>query len=309
MRVYYNLNEFSSLTNAVVTTGTFDGVHIGHQTILNRLIETARLNNGESVLLTFSPHPRIVLNKDSNIKLLQSLEEKISALGKMGIDHLIIHPFTLEFAKTSSMEFIRDILKTKIGATQLVIGYDHHFGRNREGSFKHLKASSKKYGFDVEEIPAQDVDNIHVSSTKIRKALSRGDIQTANTYLSRPFSIIGKVIHGEKIGRSIGFPTANIKIDDPYKLVPLNGVYTVNVFIENDSKVYKGMLNIGVKPTLDDAAQKLSIEVHIIDFEKNIYDQKIRLDFKHRIRDEKQFKSLEALKVQLQKDLEYSKKQ
>ncbi len=306
MRVYYNLNEFVSLKNAVVTTGTFDGVHVGHQTILHRLIETAKQHNGESVLLTFSPHPRIVLNKDTNIKLLQSLEEKISALKHLGLDHLIIHPFTLEFAKTTSMEFIRDILKTKIGATQLVIGYDHHFGRNREGSFKHLKASSQKYGFDVEEIPAQDVDNIHVSSTKIRKALSLGDITTANMYLSRPFSIIGNVIHGEKIGRTIGFPTANIKIDDPYKLIPLNGVYAVDVYLKNTEVIYKGMLNIGVKPTLNDANQKLSIEVHIIDFSGDIYDEKIRVDFKRRIRDEKQFKSLEELQQQLQKDFELS---
>lgn len=307
MRVYYNLNEFIPLKNAVVTTGTFDGVHIGHQTILTRLIETAKQYNGESVLLTFSPHPRIVLSKDSDIKLLQSLEEKVSALDKMGLDHLIIHPFTLEFAKTSSMEFIRDILKKNIGASQLVIGYDHHFGRNREGSFKHLKASSKKYGFDVEEIPAQDVDNIHVSSTKIRKALSLGDIKTANAYLSRPFSIIGQVMHGEKIGRSIGFPTANIQVDDSHKLIPLNGVYAVDVFLKDTSTVYKGMLNIGFKPTLDDAAQNLSIEVHIINFEGDIYNEKIRVDFKERIRDEKQFKSLEELKEQLQKDFEYCK--
>ena len=307
MRVYYNLNEFIPLKNAVVTTGTFDGVHVGHQTILTRLIETAKQYNGESVLLTFSPHPRIVLSKDSDIKLLQSLEEKVNALDKMGLDHLIIHPFTLEFAKTSSMEFIRDILKKNIGASQLVIGYDHHFGRNREGSFKHLKASSKKYGFDVEEIPAQDVDNIHVSSTKIRKALSLGDIKTANAYLSRPFSIIGQVMHGEKIGRSIGFPTANIQVDDSHKLIPLNGVYAVDVFLKDTSTVYKGMLNIGFKPTLDDAAQNLSIEVHIINFEGDIYNEKIRVDFKERIRDEKQFKSLEELKEQLQKDFEYCK--
>lgn len=307
MRVYYNLNEFTPLKNAVVTTGTFDGVHVGHQTILCRLIETAKLHHGESVLLTFSPHPRIVLNKNSDIKLLQSLEEKIASLKAIGIDHLIIHPFTKEFAKTSSMEFIREILKKNIGATQLVIGYDHHFGRNREGSFKHLKASSQKYGFDVEEIPAQDVDDIHVSSTKIRKALSIGDIQTANTYLSRPFSIIGDVIHGEKIGRSIGFPTANISIDEPYKLIPLNGVYAVNVHVEDDTNIYKGMLNIGFKPTLDDGKQNLSIEVHIIGFEGDIYDTKIKVDFKIRIRDEKQFKSLEALKLQLQKDFEKSK--
>lgn len=307
MRVYYNLNAFTPLKNAVVTTGTFDGVHLGHQTILNRLTETARLNKGESVLLTFWPHPRIVLNKDTDIKLLQSLEEKISALETMGLDHLIIHPFDLEFAKTSSMEFIRDILKEKIGATQLVIGYDHHFGRNREGSFKHLKASSQKYGFGVEEIPAQDVDNIHVSSTKIRKALSIGDIETANTYLSRPFSIIGQVIHGEKIGRSIGFPTANISINESYKLIPLNGVYAVDVHLENDITVYKGMLNIGFKPTLDDGKQNLSIEVHIIDFDGDIYDSKIKVDFKVRIRDEKQFSSLDDLKDQLKEDYIQSK--
>lgn len=308
MRVYYNLNTFVPLKNAVVTTGTFDGVHIGHQTILNRLTETAKLYKGESVLLTFSPHPRIVLNKDSDIKLLQSLEEKISALEKIGLDHLIIHPFTLEFAKTSSKTFISDILKKNIGATQLVIGYDHHFGRNREGSFKHLKASSQQYGFNVEEIPAQDVDNIHVSSTKIRKALSLGDITTANNYLSRPFSIIGKVIHGEKIGRSIGFPTANIAIDDPYKIIPFNGVYAVDVHLENSNNTFKGMLNIGFKPTLDDGKQNLSIEVHIIDFDGDIYGEKIKVDFKVRIRDEKQFDSLDTLKLQLQKDLEQSRK-
>jgi len=302
LRVYYNLNNFVPLKNAVVTTGTFDGVHLGHQTILKRLIETAKQYDGESVLLTFSPHPRLVLDPSSNIKMLQSLSEKISALEKLGLDHLIIHPFTLEFAKTSSLDFIKNILKENIGANKLVIGYDHHFGRNREGSFKHLKASSQQYGFDVEEIPAQDVDNIHVSSTKIRKALEVGDVSTANQYLSRPFALSGRVVHGEKIGRSIGFPTANIQIEDDYKVIPKNGVYAVDVSLLDREKQYKGMLNIGVKPTVSNSAEIKSIEVHIFDFEGDIYNEDIRINLKQRIRDEKRFESIDELKLQLKKD-------
>ncbi|MGB1295192.1 MAG: bifunctional riboflavin kinase/FAD synthetase [Flavobacteriales bacterium] len=302
MRVYYNLNNFVPLKNAVVTTGTFDGVHLGHQTILKRLIETAKQHHGESVLLTFSPHPRLVLDPSSNIKMLQSLSEKISALEKIGLDHLIIHPFTLEFAKTSSLDFIKNILKENIGANKLVIGYDHHFGRNREGSFKHLKASSQQYGFDVEEIPAQDVDDIHVSSTKIRKALEIGDVSTANLYLSRPFSLTGRVIHGKKIGRSIGFPTANIQIEDDYKVIPKNGVYAVDVFLLDREKQYKGMLNIGVKPTIDDSGENKTIEVNIFDFDGDIYNEDVRIDLIQRIRDEKRFESIDELKIQLEKD-------
>ncbi|MGB0869984.1 MAG: bifunctional riboflavin kinase/FAD synthetase [Flavobacteriales bacterium] len=302
MRVYYNLNNFVPLKNAVVTTGTFDGVHLGHQTILKRLIETAKQHHGESVLLTFSPHPRLVLDPSSNIKMLQSLSEKISALEKIGLDHLIIHPFTLEFAKTSSLDFIKNILKENIGANKLVIGYDHHFGRNREGSFKHLKASSQQYGFDVEEIPAQDVDDIHVSSTKIRKALEIGDVSTANLYLSRPFSLTGRVIHGKEIGRSIGFPTANIQIEDDYKVIPKNGVYAVDVFLLDREKQYKGMLNIGNNPTVSNNSTKQNIEVHILNFNKDIYDEDIRIELKSRIRDEKQFTNLLELQHQLEMD-------
>lgn len=301
MKVYQGLDEFEKIEKAVVTTGTFDGVHIGHRTILDRLIEVAKNVNGESVLLTFFPHPRMVLQPDSDLKLINTIDEKIRLLESAGIDHLIIHPFTKEFSRTTSMEFVRDILVNKIGTSKLVIGYDHHFGRNREGSFEHLKEFGPLYGFDVEEIPVQDVENVNVSSTKIRRALEQGDVKIAANYLGHPFQLIGKVIHGDKRGRLLGFPTANLELQEAYKLVPANGVYAVKVL--RVDQVMFGMLNIGIKPTVSNA-NEISIEVNIFDFDQEIYDEELTIHFLERIRDEQKFENKEALIAELQKDRE-----
>lgn len=300
MKVYKGLEEFEKIDRAVVTTGTFDGVHIGHQTILKRLNEVAKRNNGESVLLTFFPHPRMVLQPDSDLKLINTIEEKIKLLENANIDHLIVHPFTRAFSRTTSLEFVRDILVNKIGTEKLVIGYDHHFGRNREGSFEHLKEFGPLYGFEVEEITAQEIDDVNVSSTKIRKALAEGDVSTANSYLGHSFTICGIVEHGDKIGRTLGFPTANLKINESYKLIPANGVYAVTA-IHNGTEL-KGMLNIGTRPTLEQKELQLKVEVHLFDFNADLYGEELQIKFVHWIREEKKFDDLESLKNEIAKD-------
>lgn len=299
VRVYKGLEEFLKIDNAVVTTGTFDGVHQGHRKILERLIEVAKKNKGESVLLTFFPHPRMVLQPDSDLKLINTIEEKVELLREVGIDHLIIHPFTKAFSRTTSLEFVRDLLVNKIGTQKLVIGYDHHFGRNREGSFEHLKEFGPLYGFEVEEISVQDVDNVNVSSTKVRTALEEGGVDVAGSYLGHPFFINGVVVHGQKIGRQLGFPTANIAIENPYKLIPANGIYAVKV--EWKGGLYKGMLNIGTRPTINDL-QELSIEVNLFDFEQDLYGEHVKILFVKRIRSEKKFESKENLIAEMKKD-------
>jgi riboflavin kinase / FMN adenylyltransferase len=299
VKVYYNLEDFKGVKNPVVTTGTFDGVHIGHQTIINRLKEIAKKEDGETVLLTFFPHPRMVLfPEDDSLKLINSPEEKIELLEQYGIDHLIILPFTKEFSRLSSIDYIRKILVKKIGIKKLIIGYNHHFGRNREGSFEHLKEFAPIYGFEVEEIPAQDIDHVNVSSTKIRKALQEGDIETANNYLGHHYSLRGAVIEGKKIGNGIGFPTANIQIAENYKLIPAVGVYAVDVLLGNEK--FKGMLSIGHNPTLGN--NPLTIEVNIFNFDKDIYGEKIIILFKSYLRGELKFENLDLLKEQLKKD-------
>lgn len=299
MKIYNHIDEFSGIDNPVVTIGTFDGVHVGHQKILQRVQEIAKKNQGESVLLTFFPHPRMVLFPEQNdIRLINTLDEKVGLLARTGIDHMIIHPFTPEFSKTTSLEFVRELLVKKIGAKKLVIGYDHHFGKNREGSFEHLKEFSHLYGFDVEEIPAQDVDHIHVSSTKIRKAIGRGDIDTANRYLGYDFLLKGTVVEGNKLGRTLGFRTANIYVEEKYKLIPDHGVYAVKVDILGQS--FNGMLNIGTRPTVQ--GRDRSIEVHIFDFDREVYNETIGIAFVDRIRDEVAFNGLDELKEQLNKD-------
>jgi riboflavin kinase / FMN adenylyltransferase len=299
MKVYRGLEEFSGVKNAVVTTGTFDGVHVGHRKIISRLKETAAQINGESVILTFFPHPRLVLfPEDNDLKLINTLSERIELLDKAGIDHLVVIPFTKEFSRLTSVEFIQKILVEKIQTKKLVIGYDHHFGKNREGSFEHLKQYSHEYGFTVEEIPEQDINDVAVSSTKIRAALLNGDIKTADIYLGYPFSIEGKVIRGDQIGRQIGYPTANISIEENYKLIPGDGIYAVKIFLSGDE--YKGMLYIGNRPVVN--GQSKSIEVYIFDFDQNIYDQPIKAEFHHFIRNDMELKNLEQLKEQLRED-------
>ncbi len=299
MKVYRSLEEFTRLDNAIVTTGTFDGVHYGHQKIISRLEELAKQYAGESVIITFFPHPRLVLfPEDNDLKLINTLDEKIELLEKSGIDHLLIIPFTKEFSRLSSLEFIQQILVDKIGTKKLVIGYDHHFGKNREGSFEHLKHYSTEYGFEVEEIPEQDINDVAVSSTKIRNAILDGNVTVANKYLGYTFSLRGIVKKGDQIGRTLGYPTANISLAESYKIIPTDGIYAVNVFIK-DRKL-QGMLYIGDRPTVQGKSKV--IEVNIFDFSEDVYDQLIKVEFLQYIRGDKYFNSLEELKDALAKD-------
>ncbi len=298
MRVYNSIDEFEPIQGAVVTTGTFDGVHIGHNTIINRLKEVARRINGETVLLTFFPHPRKVLQPNMDLYLLNTQEEKIKLLEAAGIDHLIIHPFTMEFSRLKSLDFVRDILVNKMATKKLVIGYDHHFGRNRQGSFDHLKEYGPLYGFDVEEIPAKDIENVAVSSTKIRSALAEGDVNTANTYLGHEYTLTGEVVKGNKIGNQLGFPTANIHIKEDYKLIPADGAYAAKAIIKGVE--HYGMMNIGIRPTVD--GSKRVIEIHLFDFNEVVYGETVQLKLVEHLRPEKKFDSVELLKEQLQRD-------
>jgi riboflavin kinase/FMN adenylyltransferase len=296
LKVFHSIEEFQKVKGAVVTTGTFDGVHVGHRKIINRLNETAKKIGGESVLLTFHPHPRMVLFPDNHgLELITTMDEKIKLLEEAGVQNLIIHPFTKEFSRTTSLDFIRDILVDKLGTSVLVIGYDHHFGRNREGSFEHLRESGPLYGFQVEEISVQDVDDVAVSSTKIRKALQDGDVLTASRYLAHPYQLCGTVIHGDKLGREIGYPTANIQVDDETKVIPANGVYACYVYVGENK--FGGMLNIGNRPTVN--GQMRRIEVNIFEFGEELYGQQLVLELKDRIRDERKFENLEELKKRL----------
>lgn len=299
LKVYHSISDFKNASRPILTTGTFDGVHFGHKIIIDRLKEIAKNQNGETVLLTFSPHPRMVLFPDDhNLQLLNTLEEKTKLLEKAGIDHLIIHPFTKAFSRTTSMQFVRDILVNKLNTHKLVIGYNHHFGRNREGSFEHLKEFAPIYGFEVEEIPAQLLDDVSVSSTKIRQALLSGDIVKAKTYLGYEYTIEGCVVKGKEIGRTLGFPTANISVSDATKLIPKDGVYAVKV--EVDKQSFNGMMNIGTNPTI--ASSQHSLEVHVFDFNANLYGKSIVIRFIQRLRDEVAFKNTNDLKLQLEKD-------
>jgi riboflavin kinase / FMN adenylyltransferase len=299
MKIYHSLDDFSRLNFGIVTSGTFDGVHLGHQKILQRVVEVARKHNGESVVITFWPHPRMVLDPNRPaIKILNTFEEKAELLREQGIEHLLRIPFTKEFSQISSQEFITQILVEKIGTRKLVIGYDHRFGKNREGSFEQLKLNGPAYGFEVEEIPRQDIDNLAVSSTKIRHALEAGDLQTATHLLGRPYSMSGRVIKGDKLGRMLGFPTANIELDSHDKLVPPEGIYAVNVSYEKTE--FGGMLYIGNRPTVD--GTRRSIEVNIFDFDKDIYGESLRVSFLQLLRDDTKFQDLESLKEQLTKD-------
>jgi riboflavin kinase / FMN adenylyltransferase len=298
MKVYRGLDEFKKLDFAVVTSGTFDGVHFGHQRILQRVTEISGKNGGESVLLTYWPHPRLVLFPEQELYLLSSIEEKTELLSQNHVDHLIILPFTKTFSHLSSEDFIKEILVDKIGTKKLVIGYDHKFGKNREGSFDELKKNSPLYGFEVEEIPKQMIENNAVSSTKIRRALMAGDVNTANEYLGRPYSIHGTVIEGDKIGRTIEFPTANIEVSFKNKLIPAEGIYAVTVALGQST--FKGMLNIGYRPTFGGTQKR--VEVHIFDFSENIYGKSMRIDFHARMRSEVKFENAASLKAQLHHD-------
>ncbi|WP_350292545.1 bifunctional riboflavin kinase/FAD synthetase [uncultured Croceitalea sp.] len=292
------ISKFKDTLPTAITIGTFDGVHVGHRQILERLINNAKQANLNSVLVTFFPHPRMVLQKESNIKLLNTLDEKIEILQGLGLDYSIVHPFTKEFSRLSAIEFVRDILVNQLKAKKIIIGYDHRFGRNRNANINDLIAFGNTLDFEVEEISAQEVDEVSVSSTKIRTALEQADIVTANSYLGYPYMLTGIVQKGKGLGRQLAFPTANIKIKESYKLIPKNGVYVVKSAIEGET--YYGMMNIGFNPTVE--GKEKSIEVHFFDLNQDLYDKKLKVELLHHLRDEHKFDSLEALKAQLLKD-------
>lgn len=286
----------------MVTIGTFDGVHIGHRKIIKKLVANAKANDLRSTILTFFPHPRMVLQQDSDLKLLNTLEEKIEILAGTGLDQLIIHPFTKEFSRMTAGEYVKDVLVDALKAKKVIIGYDHRFGRNRTATIDDLRTYGDGLGFEVEQISVEEVDEVSVSSTKIRKALKEGDVATANSYLGYNYMLTGTIKRGKSLGRQIEYPTANVHIEASYKLIPKNGVYVVKSTIEG-REVF-GMMNIGYNPTVN--GEKQSIEVHYFDFGEDLYDQEIRVELLHRLRDEKRFDSIDELKVQLHKDKERS---
>ena len=300
MKVIQSIAAFNSSEKTIVTIGTFDGIHIGHQKILKNLIRTANNEGKKSVLLTFFPHPRMVLQKENKILLLNTIKEKSSLLEKMGLDYLIIHPFSREFSRLTALDFVRDILVNKLNTSRLIIGYDHHFGKNREGNIHQLKEYSLLYDFKVEEIPAQDIDDVSVSSTKIRTALKDGNLKTANNYLGYHYMLNGTVVSGKKLGGTIGFPTANLEIKEPYKLVPKTGVYIIKTHI--NTVLYTGIMNIGFNPTV--LGKHQTIEAHLFDFNEDLYGKEIMIEFIYFLREEHKFESVEELVVQLNIDKE-----
>ncbi|UGS20936.1 bifunctional riboflavin kinase/FAD synthetase [Flavobacterium cyclinae] len=302
MKTYHSIFNFSSSKKTIVTIGTFDGVHIGHKSILDRLKNET--NNGEflSLVLTFFPHPRMVLNQDSSIKLLNTIEEKTTLLECYGIDALIIHPFDAAFSNLTAEEFVKSVLVNQLNVQKIIIGHDHRFGKNRTANIDDLINFGQKYNFNVEQIGAQEIDEIAISSTKIRKALLEGNITLANQFLGYSYFFSGKVIEGKKIGRTLGFPTANIEINENYKLLPKNGAYVISCNI--DSSIYYGMMNIGNNPTIGNNEQ--SIEVHFFELNKNLYNENLEISILYYLRDEQKFSTIEDLKMQLEKDKNYS---
>ncbi|WP_378180680.1 bifunctional riboflavin kinase/FAD synthetase [Aquimarina sp. SS2-1] len=303
MKRYTDAKTYDNQTPSVVTIGTFDGVHIGHKKIIERLVEAAKRNNLESVILTFFPHPRMVLQKDTNIKLINTIDERIQILEKTGLDSLVIHPFTKEFSRFTAKEYVEEMLIKKLNVRHVIIGYDHRFGRNRNSNITDLASFGIQNDFTVEEISKQDIDDVAVSSTKIREALLDGNIAKANKYLGYNFMLTGKIIKGKELGRKLEYPTANLYIEEEYKLIPKKGVYIVRSQINN--KTYFGMMNIGNNPTVNGKHQ--TIETHFFDASFNLYEKKIQIEMLKRIRDEKKFDSIEALKTAMQDDEDFSR--
>ena len=301
MKIYKSIDQYNESKSSVVTIGTFDGVHKGHQKVFNKVINASKLSNLSSVVLTFFPHPRIILNKYNDVKMIDTLDEKIDHLEKIGIDHLIIHPFDKKFSLLSADQFIKEYLVDKLKLKHIIIGYDHRFGKGREASITDLKEYSSEFNFVVDEIDAQEIEKIAISSTKIRKSINEGDLETTRVYLGRFFSLTGKVVKGDGLGKQIDYPTANIKIEENYKIIPKDGVYYIKTTIDN--KLYNGMMNIGHRPTI--GSKEKSIEVNLFNFNRDIYDKIIKVDVIEKIRDEKKFSSIEALKAQLVKDEEH----
>ena len=298
MKEYKSSSAYKNTRGSVVTIGTFDGVHLGHKALLKRLVDTAQKEDLDTVLLTFFPHPRMVLQKDSDLKLINTLSEKKQLLKNIGLDHLVVQPFTKEFSRLTALEYVRDILVNQLNAKKIIIGYDHRFGRNRTADIENLREYGFTYGFEVEEIGAQELNEVAVSSTKIRKALEAGDITTANNYLGYPFMLNGIVVEGKGIGRTLNFPTANIKVDTPHKLIPKKGVYLVQSKI-NDESVY-GLTSIGTNPTV--GGTKTTIETYFMDLDANLYEQHLQLEFITHIRDEETFQSMEELTKAIRND-------
>jgi riboflavin kinase/FMN adenylyltransferase len=301
MKIYRSIEDYDEDKRSVVTIGTFDGIHLGHQKILSRLIKLSKNKDLNSVVLTFFPHPRIILNKDNEVKMIDTLDEKIIHLNEIGIDSLVIHPFDKNFSLLSANQFIKDFLVDKLKIKHIIIGYDHRFGKGREASVTDLKNYADDYDFTVEEIKAQEIEKITVSSTKIRNSINQGDIKTTEKYLGRSFNLTGKIVKGDGLGKKINYPTANIFIEETYKIIPKDGVYLVETIIED--KLFNGMMNIGHRPTIGTNVK--SIEVHLFNFNEDIYGKVISIKMISKIRDEKKFSSLEALKEQLVKDENY----
>lgn len=298
MKIFHSINDFSSTKKTILTLGTFDGVHIGHKKILKKITQNTENQKYESLVLTFFPHPRMVLQEHSDIKLLNTIDEKIDLLEKIGIENLVIHPFDEAFSRLTAEEFVSDILVDRFHIQKIIIGHDHRFGRNRTANIDDLIAYGKEYGFEVEQISVQEINDISVSSTKIRSALLEGDMALANDYLGYDYFLTGSIVKGKQLGRTIGFPTANLKTEENYKLIPQNGVYIVKSII--DGITVFGMMNIGFNPTVD--GQKQTIEIHYFDFNADLYNQKISVSILQRIRSEQKFESVEHLKEQLEKD-------
>ena len=303
MKEHKGANSFTSDRQTVVTIGTFDGVHAGHQKIIERLVNSATANNLDSVVLTFFPHPRMVLQKESGLQLINTIAERKQLLENTGIDHLVVHPFTHQFSRLTALEFVRDILVNKLRAKKIIIGYDHRFGRNRTADINDLKQFGKDFGFEVEEISQQDIEQVAVSSTKIRTALLEGRVERANIYLQHPFSLKGRVVRGRGIGKDLGFPTANIEVAEDYKLIPKNGVYVVRS--EIDGELVYGMMNIGTNPTVD--GKEKTIEANYFELDKNLYGMELEVQMLVRIRDEKKFASVDDLKVAMKQDQAFSR--
>ncbi|MEO2059000.1 MAG: bifunctional riboflavin kinase/FAD synthetase [Mesonia sp.] len=295
--------EFSKpLGNTVITIGTFDGVHIGHRKIIKRIVESAENSALESAVLTFFPHPRMVLQKEVGIELINTIEERKQILENTGVDHLIVHPFTRAFSRLTAQEYIEEVLVKKLQAKKVIIGYDHRFGRNRNADIEDLRKYGEKYGFEVEEISKQDVDEVAVSSTKIRKALQEGDVEKANTYLGSNFLLTGTIVKGKGLGKDLGFPTANLKIEETYKLIPKTGVYVVKALI--DDQEFFGMMNIGYNPTV--GGSEKTIETYFFNLDKNLYGKKLQIEMLKRIREEKKFSGVEELIGAMKEDQAFS---
>lgn len=298
LKIFNSINDFTSSKKTIVTLGTFDGVHIGHNAILEKICKAALQEDLESVILTFFPHPRLIVSNNYDIKLLNTIEEKSVLLEKKGIQNFIVHPFDKTFSELSPREFVTQVLVEKFKVQKIIIGHDHKFGKDRAADFNDLINFGKEFGFEVEEISAQQINDVSVSSTKIRNSLLEGNVSLANEYLGYPYLLTGNVVKGNQLGRTIGFPTANIEIPEAYKLIPKNGVYIVTATVNNQTIF--GMMNIGVKPTLGE--NKLSIEVHLLNFDEDIYHQKIQVHILEKLREEQKFASFETLKSQIEID-------